>query len=234
MVAHQFIAREKERESEQDNVLFCPPDGVGKSLDDAELAVCSYRAARSIILRHEWLGTMPSGFRFAVAISWRGWIGGVVVFGSPNPMQIANSVFGGWRPESVVQIHRGACVWWAHRHSASRLIAYGLKMAEQRGYRAAVAFSDPEAGEVGTVYQATNWTCCGLTAERPDYFENGKRVVGCFAVRPTMTREPRPRKYRYVALLGSRGQQREARTRLAWPACEYPKRKEASVEIETE
>jgi hypothetical protein len=149
-----------------------------------------------------------------------------VVFGSPNPKQIANSVCGGKHVEKVWQIHRGACVWWAHEHSASKLISMSLDRVKRLGARVVVAFSDPMAGEVGTVYQATNWLYCGLTAKRPDYLdESGRRMVGVFSVRPGMVRVDRPRKHRYVFLLGSRGERKRLLSDLAWPVLSYPKRK---------
>jgi hypothetical protein len=75
--------------------------------------------------------------------------------------------------DRLLQLQRGACVHWAHHHAASRLIAYSLAEEEKRGTRIVVAFSDPAAGEIGTVYQATNWLYCGFTEERPDYVDAG-------------------------------------------------------------
>ena len=225
MKCHQRVVRERDELESALDPLFSLPPGAGKSLDDCDVREVSFRDAKAFILRYEWLGTMPSGFRTAVGAYWRGHLGGVVVLGSPNPMQIAKSVFGGWRPESVMQVHRGAGAWWAHPHTASFLLARAAKVSASRGYRCMVAFSDPMAGEVGTVYQASNWLCCGMTAKRPDYVSaSGKRLVGNFKVEEGMRRVERPRKWRYVCLLGSRGQRREALGRLAWPVVDYPKR----------
>jgi hypothetical protein len=33
----------------------------------------------------------------------------------------------------------------------------------KKGYNVFVAYSDPAANEVGTVYQASNWLYCGMT-----------------------------------------------------------------------
>lgn len=218
-VAHQRKIRDSRSVSER------PPIGVvlPVAMEDASLCEVSYSTAKEVILDYEYLGTMPSGFRCAYGIYWSGACAGVVVFGSPNPMQIAKSLFGGPWQDAVMQIHRGACVWWAHPHSASRLIGFALReLGKQKRWRAVVAFSDPDAGEIGTVYQATNFLYCGLTAKRPDYFtESGRRCVGHFNTAGLVKRD-RVRKRRYVHLM--RRFRKESMASLKWPVRPYDKR----------
>ena len=131
--------------------------------------------------------------------------------------------------KNVIQLGRGACVHWAHPHSASKLISASLKEIEKRGFNVVVAFSDPAAGEIGTVYQASNWLYCGMTAVRPDYYNaDGKRMVGHFQV-DGLTRRPRPQKRRYVYILGSKQERRFYRKKLLWPVLPYDKRIAASL-----
>jgi len=201
-----------------------------------EKAVCrevDFITARGIIEEYEWLGTMYPAAVCCFGIFFDGKLGGVIVFGAPTPPSLGSSVAGQSNTSKVVQLGRGACVHWAHPHSASKLIAFGLREIEKRGYRIVIAFSDPEAGEIGTVYQATNWIYCGLTAVRPDYFDgNGKRITGCVGViKPWMTKAPRKRKGRYVYLLGSKKERKELRGQLLWPLEPYPKR---AVEVSGE
>ncbi len=220
---HQRIVRER-METERPPTLLPDCPDLPVAITDASIRPVDFETARKVILQYEWLGTMPSGFRAAFGIFFDGYCGGVVVYGSPNPMQIAKSVCGGEHVDSVWQIHRGACVWWAHPHSASMLISASLAAVEKLGARIVVAFSDPEAGEVGTVYQATNWLYCGMTAKRPDYYLAGKRLVGNFKTTEYMTKADRPRKHRYTYLLGSKPERKRIRAALAWPVSEYPKR----------
>jgi hypothetical protein len=92
------------------------------------------------------------------------------------------------------------------------------------GYRVVVAFSDPTAGEIGTVYQASNWIYCGLTAVRPDYIDAaGNRMMGHFKT-DGLTRTKRTRKRRYVYLLGSKAERKLYRKLLRWPVRQYQKR----------
>jgi hypothetical protein len=195
-------------------------------IEQAELCEVSLRDAAVIIKQYEYLGTMPNAPVAAFGIRWGGDLAGVIVFGMPSPPNVARSVVDPTKAGKVIQLSRGACVHWAHPHSASKLIAYGLREMGLRGWGFAIAYADPDAGEIGTVYQATNWLYCGLTASRPDYFDaSGKRMVGHFRPTADMTRGPRTRKHRYVALLGDKRQRRINRKFLRWPVLDqYPKR----------
>lgn len=76
----------------------------------------------------------------------------------------AESVCGKEYSAYVITLTRGACVHWAHPNSASYLIPRACRsMKEKYGFHVFVAYSDTEAGEVGTVYQASNWLYCGQT-----------------------------------------------------------------------
>ena len=210
-LCHQKTVKEKRR-----GQGWSPTDSA---LARAELLPVPFRVAKRFILDYEWLGTMPSGFRCAYGLFWESNLGCCVVYGSPNPMQIARSVFGGQHTDRVMQLHRGASTWWAHEHAASFLLGRSLRLLKRDGWGAVVAFSDPQAGEIGTVYQASNWRYCGLTAKRPDYHDaTGKRQVGHFAVAGLIRRE-RPRKHRYLYLLDHR-----LAPDLCWSTRVYPKR----------
>lgn len=209
---HQKTIKEQKLRLHGERKPVCLKDGL--------FIPIGFREAKAFILEYEWLGTMPSGFHIAYGILWNGELGALVVFGAPNPKQIARSVLSGKFVDDVGQLHRGASAFWAHEHTSSFLISKSLKELKKR-YKAVVAFSDPMAGEIGTVYQATNWLFCGWTEKRPDYYnESGKRMVGNFKVAgQNLVRKDRPRKRRYVYLLDSKVKQF-----LKWPVLSYEKR----------
>ena len=67
--------------------------------------------------------------------------------------------------DKAICLERGACVWWAHPHSASKLISFATNdMSKNTKYRIFFAYSDEDAGEIGTVYQACNWLYLGRMA----------------------------------------------------------------------
>ena len=221
MKAHQRIIREKFAAAGDDHHLL----GLNTSPQNARFCEISHKEARVIIKKYEWLGSYCNAPIAAFGIFWSGECGGVVVYGAPSPPIVARSALGKDAAKEVCQLARGACVHWAHPHAASMLIAYSTRQMGAKGMRLAVAYCDPDAGEIGTVYQAANWSYCGLSAKRPDYFDaNGKRMVGHFQV-AGLTRGVRTRKYKYVTFLGPKSRQRQTRKLLRWQIeSDYPKR----------
>lgn len=230
MKAHQRIIRErKASERGSDGLFGAWWDGIDVDINKATLREVSLRTAAKIITEYEYLGTMPNAPIKAYAIIWEKSVGGVIVFGAVSPPSVARSVVSEAWSDKVIQLARGACVNWAHPHAASKLIGFGLKEIAKIGYRIAIAYADPDAGEIGTVYQATNWLYCGLTAKRPDYLRpDGSRWMGHMkaGVAATLEKTDRTRKGRYVYILGSHKERKLIRQDLRWPVEPYPKRLE--------
>ncbi len=227
MKAHQRIVREQKSAQNGADGLFGNWWGkIDTDIKKAELRETTLRTASKIIEEYEYLGTMPNAPMKAYGIFWDGNCGGVVVFGAVSPPSVSESVISQPYCEKVIQLGRGACVHWAHPHSASKLIAFGLRQIEKEGWQIVIAYADPDAGEIGTVYQASNWIYCGLTAKRPDYFCNGIRWVGHMQKGDAAILEKgeRTRKGRYIYILGSKTERRQLKKALLWQAQPYPKR----------
>jgi hypothetical protein len=161
--------------------LFGYPQNV--DIKDAVLRETDYQTAKRIIEDYEWLGTMGTT-QYHYGIYYDGVCAGVVCFGY---FQAMNTNSGGhpYAPyvgekygDRGIQLTRGACIFWAHEHSGSKLIAYGLREMAKKGYKYVIAFSDPEAGEIGTLYQATNWYYLGFSPGSDHhldiYYKTGK------------------------------------------------------------
>ena len=209
--------------------LFLLPDIPNEiNIKTAIIRETDYETAKKIILEYEWLGTIPPNCQHFFGIFFDNYCGGIVVYGDTTTQTIKESIAGKKNVSKVIQLQRGATVYWAHPHSASKLISKSLQFIEKLGYRIVVAFADPQAGEIGTVYQATNWLYCGLTEIRPDYFdENGNRLTGHVGkIKDWMLKADRPRKHRYIKILGTKKEQKQCLSQLQWPILSYPKRAE--------
>lgn len=149
------------RENKAEEYKFTPPVNV-----NIKTSVCkpiSRDLASTIILEYEWLGTMGKGM-YNYGIFFDGVLGGVVCFGTVASLT-AGDMFGKEYSTKAICLERGACTWWAHPHSASKLISYAVDhMAKTTKYRVFYAYSDDTAGEIGTVYQACNWIYIGRSA----------------------------------------------------------------------
>jgi hypothetical protein len=144
-------------------------------LATAEVREISYEAAKSVILKYQWLCSMGTTEQ-AYGLYLRGELAGVVCFGKTAGTRTLASVCGQRWAKHATVLCRGACVHWAHKHSASHLISTACNLMAQKGTHIFVAYSDTEAGEIGTVHQACNWIYCGETAGTTMYQTSDGKV----------------------------------------------------------
>jgi len=170
MVCHQKIVRDRKSYESQD--LFDMSSLIDTSVENSHIREVSYKEASSIILDYEWLGTMPSQLYKAIGLFFGDTLSAVECFSATRPGG-TYSVEG----KPAVCLARGACAHWCPPWVSSRLISSSLKLLDPEKFWFCVAFSDTDAGEIGTVYQASNWTCLGPVSRGNKYWvdPNGKR-----------------------------------------------------------
>lgn len=102
-------------------------------------------------------------------------------------------------------ISRGACISWSPKNLASSLIMFSIRwMVQNTQFRYFTAYSDTEAMELGTIYQACNFTYLGKNSgARYKYFDPKNPDKGWFTDR--VFRQVRYYK-RYAKLLGIKWQ----------------------------
>lgn len=233
MTAWQKLIRDK-KAKENDGSFLLPPDNP--DIKTATVKNISYATARNLILDYEWLGNMAQRTTDCYGIYFEGVIGGAVCFATPNTREAAMGVCGEECVDMVKVLARGACVHWAHPHSASKLIKRAIDlMVAETPFRIFLAYSDTRAGEIGTVYQATNWLYTGLTGGDVEYFIDGswrggrvarhdsyKRRGIDYRLQPKRDTQP---KHRYVFIKGkNRHEQKELMSKLKYSVLPYPKR----------
>ncbi len=133
----------------------------------AQVRTVTNKFAARIIHRYEWLGTMaPSSDHFGIFFSH--YCAGVtcVTTSSGTASQNTSRMFGLTQHQLGI-LARGACVHWAPTGANSKLISWTVKLLGRgvgsHPYKLLIAYSDPDAGEIGTVYQACGWTYIGRT-----------------------------------------------------------------------
>jgi len=238
--AHQRVIREaKQKESVQSASI---PKDV-----DIKKAICkeiTFEESKKIILEYEWLGTMGTTQKH-YGIFYDNVLAGTICFGYFQAMNRNAYPVGEEYKKKGVQLSRGACTWWAHPHSASKLIGYGLREMAKQGYKYVIAFSDPEAGEIGTVYQATNWAYMGHTEHKHYdlYYSSGKLYMNDRDIfkkygfsgkvkmqefikdKPELTIRQRNAKSRYIKLIGNKKENKIMLQNIGFKLKPYPKRK---------
>lgn len=259
MKAHQRSIRETLAIEEAGQNLFGSYwNDIDVSFDKAVVKEIGYVTAKSIILRYEWLGNMgTTEFAFGLYFDMPkgGYLGGVVCFGRTSGTNAYASVCGAEHKDKVITLCRGACVHWSHEHSASFLISAACRLMTDKGFYVFLAYADPEAGEIGTVYQACNWLYCGRTGasemfKTPQGEIKGARLVSAYTrdrrggeLKYLRTRAEQKKtmedsgfvffksapKHRYVGLYGPKFQKRALRKALMWTVLSYPKRENTNM-----
>jgi hypothetical protein len=148
----------------------------------------------------------------------------------------------------MILLSRGACVHWAHPHSASKLIRGSMNLLPRK-FEVVTATCDPAAGEIGTIYQACGFDYVGSMRDnngavnsrfmdRDAWLIKGK-IVGSRAIRqmcgstkaadvarvyPDAEKIKQHSKHRYFAFRGSHKAKRAHRAAIGNLVKPYPKR----------
>lgn len=231
--AHQREIREAHAENE--------PRPTIPNLDGCYVAQVTAEEAKAVILKYEWLGTMGRAVACYGLHTSNGELIGVAVFGWPSAVE-SRDICGRDNRHLAVCLERGACVHFAPKNAASYLIASAVKRAAQdHGWRIFYAYADPEAGEIGTVYQACNWLYIGQGVGRTpgrlreDWRLPDGRILSSRSLRHRKLKRPeaialgwepiyRHPKHKYVHFEGTRQERRELLAALRYPVARYPKR----------
>ena len=137
---------------------------------------------KHFITRHEWLGTMPNRPTHRFVATYNEIIAGVVIMSTPNAF---SNFFGRENRNKEKLISRGACISWSPKNLGSALITYSIRwMVKNTDFRFFTAYSDTEARELGTIYQACNFIYLGKNSgARAKYFDPENPNLGWFTDR---------------------------------------------------
>lgn len=163
---------------------------------------------------------------------------GIVTYGTPPSAPLRRGVAGDKYINDVIELNR-LCLRYNRKNEASMLVGQSLRMLPKN--KIVVSFADTEQGHTGYVYQATNFIYCGLSAKRTDWkvrgleHLHGQTIADKFrgvknraeAMRHKYGDDfylsPRPRKHRYIYMVGSKSYKRGVINALRYPQIPYPK-----------
>jgi hypothetical protein len=207
-----------------------------------------FQQANTFIREYEWLGNIGSA-KYCYGLLVGEHLASVACYTTPAAPNAYRSLFGAAQMRGVYQLCRGASAHWAPKWAASKVIAHSLRLIRQEfGALAVVAYADPAAGEIGTVYQAANALYLGMTDSRGPgkYIICGKeyharavqkafgsaRHEHLLSIDSSYVRIQRTRKHRYLFLVCKRRQSEEFRARVQHLVRPYPKRPSAMVGLD--
>ena len=128
------------------------------------------------IQKHEWLGKMSLYPSHIFTARYKGLLCGAVVMDMPIAF---SSLLGENTKIQERLISRGACISFSPKNLGSALIMFSINwMVKNTAFRLFTAYSDTEAKELGTIYQACNFFYLGKHSGTAWQFKisNGKWV----------------------------------------------------------
>ena len=151
--AHQRIIRDNETNSPTPDLFGSWWEPLDLSLQHTVIRPIDRATCEEIILKYEWLGTMPPFILHMFGIFFDNHCGGALVFSQRTEQNLENTKHSPI-PEDALYLSRGACSHWTPRNTASYFIsAVGNLLAPCT----TLAYADITAGEIGQIYQALGW-----------------------------------------------------------------------------
>lgn len=248
--AHQYVRRVEKAVEEFGGSRYW--ERLDLSLHNAIIKPISLSYAKEIIEEYEYLGCLAAvnwyqyGIFFKDLDNGEEICGGVVVFGQEYAENRGVWDKYGYTGK-IILLNRGVCLHWTPKNTNSHLIMEAIKLLPEK-YEVITATVDPDAGEIGTIYQACNWYYVGALRKnknRLNVIINGKKY-GSRTIRQkygTMAKDKLPElikaklgddaeiefvqvhaKHRYFYFKGNKAVKRIHKKALEEQIKEYPKR----------
>lgn len=246
--AHQRLIREQKQKEE--SALEGTPiwETINTDIKNAVVRPIDRALAKEIVEEYEWLGCLPAICLYYFGIFYDDVCAGVTVFSKDY---IEN--LGKWDKYHytgrMLLLSRGVCLHWAHPHSGSKLIMESIKLLPKE-IDVITATIDQAAGEIGTIYQACNFTYIGSMRESNPNIKNSRpkdrfgvringKLYGGRSIRsklgtqkkeeilkawPDAVFVPQFNKHRYFYFLGSKKNKKFLKSQIAHMIKPYPKR----------
>jgi hypothetical protein len=129
----------------------------------------SKSTAKELLIREHYLHSLPGGTKLAFGERL---LGAVTLGVGPF---LGYGLVEGARPEDCITLTR---LWLADKlpkNSESSVLGIVLKaLRRNTDLKFVLSYTDPAAGHIGTIYQATNWIYTGLSSATPLYGIDGR------------------------------------------------------------
>ena len=212
--------------------LFDHLDGYSVTVNEYDILRISYEETKPFILDIHYAKRMPS-ITYAYGL-YRGLsLIGIISYGSPVSPALCKGVAGEKNKDDVLELNR-LVLKENKKNQASMLIAASFKLLPKP--KIIVSYADSEQDHLGIVYQATNFLYTGLSDKRTEWRMKGsnlhsKTVCDIYSLEERMNNPDkfinieRPRKHRYIYLLGGKIWKKNISKQLAYKTMDYPKQK---------
>ena len=134
---------------------------------------------KCFIEKNEWLGKMPARPTHRFISAYNGDVTSAIVMATPNTF---SNILGKENKDLEKLIARGASASWAPKNIGSWTIMRAIDwMVDNTPFRIFTGYGDPEAKELGTIYQACNFYYLGQqSGTQKLYYDERKPWLGWF------------------------------------------------------
>jgi hypothetical protein len=189
------------------------------------------------ILNIHYARRFPS-ISFSFGLFFKDKIVGIVTYGTPASSTLRRGIAGDEYIKNILELNR-LCLLNNKKNEASFLVSKSLKMLPKE--RIIISFADSSQNHKGYVYQACNFTYHGLSAKRTDWALkskpklHGQTIADEFRGQPNRAKlmrekygddfylKPRPRKHRYIYIVGSKSFKKKVTKYIRYKKQDYPK-----------
>ena len=190
----------------------------------------NYNDTKPFILNIHYAKRMPS-ISFAYGLFLSNELVGIVSYGSPPSQSLCKGIAGVNNKHLVLELNR-LVLKHNKKNEASMLVGQSFKLLPKP--KIIVSYADTSQGHTGFIYQATNFIYTGLSDKRTEWrMINNNKHSKTICEQFTLTERKnnpdkfylidRPRKHRYLYLIGSKKEKKNLIKQLKYPILNYPK-----------
>lgn len=154
---HQRVMKERRLYSDLKELSFDPSVC---SIDDYVFEKEHYSAEINAFLKtYEWLKSFGVFAKWCFTLRLKGILAGIQILNEPTSY---SKMLGSDTMRYECLIQRGATISWAHPHLGGYMLMRSIDwMVHNTDKRLFIGYTDPKAGEIGTIYQACNFKYLG-------------------------------------------------------------------------
>jgi len=193
----------------------------------------TYNDTKPFILNIHYAKRMPS-ISYAYGLFLNNEIVGMVSYGYPPSTALKIGIAGKQFEKNVIELNR-LVLKNNKKNEASFLVGNSFKLLPKNTI--IVSYADISQKHVGYIYQATNFIYTGLSAKRTEWQMIGVNkhsftVCETYSLHERKTNKDkfklidRPRKHRYLYLIGNKKFKKDVIKNLKYPILKYPKTNE--------
>lgn len=197
-----------------------------------------YKTAMSTVIEKHYLHRKcPCSYAFGLFENGTNKLMGVIVYGVPCSSTLLKGICGEEEMHNIYELNRLWVDDEVPKNGESFLVGNTIKRLDKE---IIVSFADTSQNHVGTIYQATNFLYCGLSAKFKDPkvkgLENMHHATYAYGMTMKQLKEKygaenvyyaeRPRKHRYIYFNCNKRRKKELLAKLRYKVIPYPKKNE--------